>query len=98
MTEHESWQVYGDAAEVYERCFVPAIFGRWAPQIADAASVASEDRVLDVGCGTGVLTRAAAVDAFVITAKKALTVRGRQMSSRGTGAGAISAADPRETA
>jgi SAM-dependent methyltransferase len=60
MTERESWQVSGDAAEVYERCFVPAIFGRWAPQIVNAASVASEDRVLDVGCGTGVLTRAAA--------------------------------------
>jgi SAM-dependent methyltransferase len=60
MAEHESWQVSGDAAEVYERCFVPAIFGRWAPQVADAARVASEDRVLDVGCGTGVLARAAA--------------------------------------
>jgi ubiquinone/menaquinone biosynthesis C-methylase UbiE len=60
MTEHESWQISGDAAEMYERCFVPAIFGRWAPQIADAAGVASEDRVLDVGCGTGVLARAAA--------------------------------------
>jgi SAM-dependent methyltransferase len=60
MTEHESWQVSGDAAEVYERCFVPAIFGPWAPQIADAAKVASDDRVLDVGCGTGVLARAAA--------------------------------------
>jgi hypothetical protein len=33
MTEHEGWQVSGDAAEVYEKCFVPAIFGRWAPQI-----------------------------------------------------------------
>jgi SAM-dependent methyltransferase len=60
MTEHESWQVSGDAAEVYEKCFVPAIFGRWAPQIVDAACVASVDRVLDVGCGTGVLARAAA--------------------------------------
>jgi ubiquinone/menaquinone biosynthesis C-methylase UbiE len=60
MTEQEGWQVSGDAAEVYERCFVPAIFGRWAPQIVDAASVASVDRVLDVGCGTGVLARAAA--------------------------------------
>jgi SAM-dependent methyltransferase len=60
MTEPESWQVSGDAAEVYERCFVPAIFGGWAPQVADAARVASVDRVLDVGCGTGVLARAAA--------------------------------------
>jgi len=60
MTEHESWQVSGDAAEVYERCFVPAIFGRWAAHVADAARIAPGDRVLDVGCGTGVLARAAA--------------------------------------
>jgi ubiquinone/menaquinone biosynthesis C-methylase UbiE len=51
MTEHEGWQVSGDAAEVYEKCFVPAIFGQWAPQLVDAARVASGDRVLDVGCG-----------------------------------------------
>jgi SAM-dependent methyltransferase len=60
MTEPEGWQVSGDAAEVYEKCFVPAIFGQWAPRLADAARVASGDRVLDVGCGTGVLARAAA--------------------------------------
>lgn len=60
MTDHESWQVSGDAAEVYEQCFVPAIFGQWAPQLVDAAKVAAGDRVLDVGCGTGVLARAAA--------------------------------------
>jgi ubiquinone/menaquinone biosynthesis C-methylase UbiE len=60
MTEPEGWQVSADAAEVYERCFVPAIFGQWAPRLADAARVASGDRVLDVGCGTGVLARAAA--------------------------------------
>jgi hypothetical protein len=57
MTEPEGWQVSGDAAEVYEKCFVPAIFGQWAPRLADAAKVASRDRVLDVGCGTGVLAR-----------------------------------------
>jgi SAM-dependent methyltransferase len=60
MTEPEGWQVSGDAAEVYEQCFVPAIFGRWAPHLVDAAQVASGDRVLDVGCGTGVLARTAA--------------------------------------
>ena len=60
MTEHEGWQVSGDAAEVYEKCFVPAIFGQWAPRMVDVAQVAFGDRVLDVGCGTGVLARAAA--------------------------------------
>ena len=29
MTEPEGWQVSGNAAEVYEKCFVPAIFGQW---------------------------------------------------------------------
>jgi SAM-dependent methyltransferase len=60
MAEHEGWQVSGDAAEVYERCFVPAFFGQWAPRVADAGMLIPGDRVLDVGCGTGVLARAAA--------------------------------------
>jgi SAM-dependent methyltransferase len=60
MTECESWQVSGDAAEVYEQYFVPAIFGQWARRVVDAAQVRSGDRVLDIGCGTGVLARAAA--------------------------------------
>jgi len=56
----EEWQVSGDAAEVYERLFVPAIFGRWASQVVAAARIGPADRVLDVGCGTGALARTAA--------------------------------------
>ena len=59
MVELE-WQISGDAAEVYERLFVPAIFGRWASQVATAACIGAADHVLDVGCGTGALTRVAA--------------------------------------
>jgi SAM-dependent methyltransferase len=59
MTEPEPWQVSTDAAEVYESCFVPAIFGAWAGRVADAAGIGTRNRVLDVGCGTGVLAREA---------------------------------------
>jgi SAM-dependent methyltransferase len=59
MTEPQTWQVSTDAAEVYERCFVPAIFGAWASRMADAAGIGPGDLVLDVACGTGVLAREA---------------------------------------
>lgn len=45
------------AAERYEREFVPAAFEESARELADAARVDRGDRVLDVGCGTGVVAR-----------------------------------------
>ena len=37
------WRVSGDAAEVYERLFVPAIFGRWASQVPAAVRIPPAD-------------------------------------------------------
>ncbi len=50
-------------ADRYEELVVPAMTGQWAPRVVAAAGIGAGDRVLDVGCGTGVLTRTIA-DSF----------------------------------
>lgn len=61
MAGQPQWQqVGGNAAEVYERHLVPAMFAPWARRIVEAADVRPAERVLDVACGTGVVTRRAA--------------------------------------
>jgi ubiquinone/menaquinone biosynthesis C-methylase UbiE len=53
-------QVNRSAAEIYETFFVPALFGQWPEHVLDRAGLSTADDVLDVGCGTGILARAAA--------------------------------------
>lgn len=49
----------GNAAENYERYFVPAIGAPLAKDLIETAALHPQERVLDVACGTGVMTRLA---------------------------------------
>ncbi len=47
-------------AEVYEEIFVPALFRRTAERLLAEAQISHGERVLDLGCGTGIVARLAA--------------------------------------
>ncbi len=47
-------------AETYEQYFVPAMFLPWATILLQHAAPKSGERVLDVACGTGIVSRQAA--------------------------------------
>lgn len=59
-TPSTGWQLDRSAPDAYEEYLVPAFFASWADRLVETAKVSEGDRVLDVGCGTGIVARRAA--------------------------------------
>jgi len=85
MGKSESGQLSPSAAEIYEEFYIPGVFAEWAPRVIDAAQIRRGQRVLDVSCGTGVLTQALAELAVefvrLATGKRAIVARVRPQAS-----------------
>ncbi len=54
------WGITGNWAEIYHTCFVSTIIAPWVERTLALAAPQPGERVLDVACGTGVVTRRAA--------------------------------------
>ena len=53
----EPWYFDQNPAELYERYLVPAKFGPWVEELVKFGNPQPGQRVLDVACGTGTVTR-----------------------------------------
>lgn len=56
----DGWQLDGSSPDAYERYLVPRLFRPWADRLIEVVGLAPGERVLDVGCGTGIVARRAA--------------------------------------
>lgn len=57
MTTHESEHRNGTFAERYDSVMVPVIFQPWAREMLRRQPPSNGDRILDLACGTGAVTR-----------------------------------------
>lgn len=60
MKSQRIWGISGNWAEVYYACFIPTLIGRWAPKTLALVEPRAGERLLDVACGSGAVTRLAA--------------------------------------
>ncbi len=60
MSEKSGFQLSGSAPEMYERYIVPSLSAGNAQELVTLAALKTGERILDVACGTGVLSRQAA--------------------------------------
>ncbi len=60
MQQTGIWGITGNWAEIYQACFVPTIIAPWVSMTLELVAPRAGERMLDVACGTGAVTRHAA--------------------------------------
>ena len=56
MSESDQFQIKEGAAQFYDRLPARYILGPWAASLVAAAQITLDEHVLDLACGTGVVT------------------------------------------